>query len=145
MKQLSMTVMALGLTVGWNCQADGAKVIKSRTGNCQVSVPADWSAGELRAMADSPDKKTSVVVSSPKSIDSFSELKQNAKLVYTKSKVTKDSSTEFEMEGESTAGVPDAYRAVPIAGNKFCIAEATYKTGDATQAKGIVATLQAAK
>jgi hypothetical protein len=105
----------------------GDKTIQNRDGSCMVSVPANWTGTELPGIASSPDKQLSLAVSSPKMVDSFSELKQTAKSVYKNSKVTKDSATEFEMEGESIAGKPDVYRAIPGNGNKFCIAEVTYQ------------------
>ena len=121
------------------------KTMKSRDGGCQVSVPADWKTDDAFGLTQSPDKKSSATVSSPKMIDSFSVLKQNARTVYQDSKVTKDSATEFEMEGKSIAGKPDVYRAIVVAGNKFCIVDVTYQSGGPEEARKIAATLKAAK
>ena len=120
------------------------RTMKSRDGGCQVSVPADWKTDDAFGLSQSPDKKSSATVSSPKMIDSFSALKQNARTVYQESKVTKDSATEFEMEGKSVAGKPDVYRAVRIAGNKFCIVNVTYQGGP-EEARKIAASLKVAK
>ena len=120
-------------------------VIKSSNGICQLSVPAGWAPGELPGMAQSPDKQMTALVSSPKMIDSFSQLKQAARTMYSKSKVTKDTASELEMEGQSATDKPDVYRAIPISGTTFCIAEVQYPGGPATAAKTIVETLKSAK
>jgi hypothetical protein len=140
-----MAVLGLALIASSSSFAADSKTIKSRDGVCQVSVPADWSGGELPGMASSPDKQVSLVVSSPKMVDSFSELKQTAQSVYKNSKVTKDSATEFEMEGQSTTGKPDVYRAIPAGGNKFCIVEVTYKSGTSEEARKTAESLKSAK
>ncbi len=140
---VAILVLTLG---GWQQSGAGdVKTIKSRDGSCQVSVPGDWSVGELGGMADSPDKKSGVAVSSPKMVDSFAQLKENARTVYKNSKVIKDSASEFEMEGQSITGQPDVYRAIPIAAGKFCITEVTYKTGNPDQARKIAASLAAGR
>ena len=140
-----MAVLALIASSSLLVWAADSKTIKSRDGVCQVSVPADWSGGELPGMASSADKQVSLVVSSPKMVDSFSELKQTAQSVYKNSKVTKDSATEFEMEGQSTTAKPDVYRAIPAGGNKFCIVEVTYKSGTPEEARKTAASLKSAK
>ena len=117
------------------------KTVANRDATCHVSVPSDWVSDALPGMAHSPDKKLTIVVSSPRMIDSFAELKQNARKVYSQSKVTKDSASEFEMEGKSAAGKPDVYRAVPGTGGKFCIADVTYQGGTAEDARKIIETL----
>ena len=104
--------------------------------------PPEWKTTDGFGIAQSLDKKFSATVSSPKMIDSFSELKQNARTVYKESKVTKDSLTEFEMEGKSIAGKPDVYRAIPVAGNKFCIVDVTYPDGSLEEARKIAASLK---
>ena len=78
-------------------------------------------------------------------VDSFAQLKQTARDVYKHSKVTKESASEFEMEGKAISGIPDVYRAIPIPGNKFCIAEVIYKSGTVDTARKITATLKKAK
>jgi hypothetical protein len=126
------------------CMAQNG-TMKSRDGGCQVSVPPEWKTTDGFGIAQSLDKKFSATVSSPKMIDSYSELKQNARTVYKESKVTKDSLTEFEMEGKSIAGKPDVYRAIPVAGNKFCIVDVTYPDGSLEEARKIAASLKAVK
>jgi hypothetical protein len=125
--------------------AADTKVIKSRDGACQISVPSDWNPGALGGNADASDKKVSAAVSSPKAIDSFDQLKQTAQSIYRGSKVTKDSPTEFEMEGKSITGKPNVYRAIPIEGSRFCASEVMYENGDAAQARKLAETLSAAK
>lgn len=127
------------------CIQAADKTVASRDATCHVSVPSDWVSDALPGMAHSPDKKLTVTVSSPKMIDSFAELKQNARNVYKESKVTKDSASEFEMEGKSIAGKPDVYRAIPAPGGKFCIAEAVYPGATVDDARKIVETLKPGK
>jgi len=120
------------------------KMVKSSNGSCELAVPATWNIGDLPSTADSADKKMSVVISSPKMIDSFNELKQTARTVYKDSKVTKDSATEFEMVGKSITGKPDVYRAIAGGGaGKFCVAEITYSAGTPDDASKILAGLKA--
>lgn len=134
------TVLAAPVVFG----ADG-KAIATRDGACQMTVPANWVVSALGSMADAPDKKVTAIVSSPKMMDSFAEAKQTAKSVYKNSKVVKDSATEFEMEGKSITDKPDVYRLIPVAGNKFCIAEVQYQTGTVDDARKIVETVKSAK
>lgn len=142
MKIVVLVGMALIAAPAW---AQGGKIIKTRDEACQATVPADWTSGDLPGMADSPDKKLSAIVSSPKMMDSFAELKQTAPSAYPHSKVTKDTATEFEMEGQSITGKPDVYRAIPIAGNKFCVVEVTYERGTVDEPRSIARTLKSAK
>jgi hypothetical protein len=134
--------MALAVPVVF--AADG-KTISTRDGVCQVTVPTTWVVGSIGTIADSPDKKLTAIVSSPKMMDSFAEAKQTAKSVYKNSKVVKDSATEFEMEGKSITDKPDVYRLIPVAGNKFCIAEVQYQSGSVEDARKIVETLKSGK
>lgn len=122
---------------------DGVKIV-TRNGNCQVTAPAGWIAGTA-GFGNSADKKASVAVSSPASVTSFDSLKQTARSIYTNDKVTKDSATEFEMEGESMNGKPNVYRGIPIAGGKFCIVEVIYQDGTAEHARKIAESVKAAK
>jgi hypothetical protein len=64
--------------------------------------------------------------------------------VYHDDKVTKNSGSEFSMEGKGINGKPNVYRAVP-AGDKVCIVEVQYDNGDAAGAKAIAASLKPAK
>jgi hypothetical protein len=139
------SLVALALMAGPICWSADMLTVKSHDGSCQVAVPASWSVGASGGTAESSDKNSSLAVSSPKMIDSFAELKQTAKSLYANSKVTKDSATEFSMEGESMNRQPDVYRAVPIAGTKFCIVEVVYKTGSPDEARAIAQTLKGAK
>lgn len=125
--------------------AAGDQIVKSRDGACQVSVPGAWKVTPLLATAASPDNKVSITVTSPKMIDSFAELKLNAKSVYKRNKSTRDSAAEFEMEGLSIAGKPDVYRAIPAASGKYCIAEVIYENGAVDAARAIARTLKAAR
>jgi len=124
--------------------AADAKPVKNSDGNCIVSVPANWSVTTF-GTAESPDKKMSLVVSSPKhGLETIAQVQQMAPEIYKDDKVTKSSATEFEMEGKSTSGKPNVYRAIP-AGAKVCIVEITYENGATTDARNTVGTLKAAK
>lgn len=143
MRFLSITCIVAATVV--SVSAQGEKPIVSRDGGCQVAVPAAWTVTALLASGTSPDKTTSVTVASPKMIDSFAELKQLAQTTYKQSKVTKDSATEFEMEGQSITGKPDVYRAVPASAGKFCTAEVIYAGGSADGARKVAESLKPAK
>jgi hypothetical protein len=120
------------------------KTVKNPEGNCSVSVPANWTAGTL-GNATSADKKVSIIVSSPKrGLTSITQVQQMAPGIYPDDKVTKSSATEFEMEGKSTSGKPNVYRAIS-AGGRVCIAEITYENGNTADARSTVGTLKAEK
>lgn len=121
--------------------AEPTKSVATTNGKCAVTVPASWST-ELSS-ADSPDKKRSITVSSPKAFDSFDQLKKVAPTAYKDSKVTKDTATEFEMEGKSMNGKPDVYRAIPAGPKVFCVTEAIYQSGTVDDARALVRTLTA--
>lgn len=123
---------------------EGKKVV-SRDGSCQLTVPSAWNVDSMLASGTSANKKVSATVSSPKMISSFDELKQNARRVYANDKVTKDSASEFEMEGQSMNRKPNVYRGIPIAGGKFCIVEVVYESGTAADARKIAETMKSAK
>src|SRR5215471_4063587 len=132
------------LTITLSASAADTKLAKNLDGNCSISVPAAWSTDSLGG-AQSPDKKMSSTVSSPKhGLTSLAQVHQLAPTVYTQDKVTQDSSSEFVMEGKGINGKPNVYRAVP-AGDKVCIVEVQYDNGDAAGAKAIAASLKPAK
>ena len=142
----SIAAISLFLALTPIVRAADIQVIKSRDGSCQVTAPANWLPGQLGATADSPDKKASLAVSSPKMVDSYAEAKQTAQTVYTHSKVTVNSPTEFIMEGKSiTDHKPDVYRLIPVSSSKFCIVEVIYENGAVDQARAIAASLHGAK
>jgi hypothetical protein len=123
--------------------AADTKPVVNHDGNCTVSVPASWSVDAMVGMAKSPDKKVSIVVSSPKhGMATMASVEQMAPTIYPDDKVTKKSGSEFEMEGQSGNGKPNFYRAVP-AGDQICIAEIQYESGSPAEAKAIVETLKA--
>ena len=138
MKNLIVVLFSLCLCA----TAADTKPLLNRDGNCTVMIPSSWSADDLGG-AQSPDKKVSIVVSSPKhGLTSMSDVAQIAPTIYTADKVTKSTGSEFEMAGNGINGKPNFYRAIPAAG-KLCIAEITYESGTATDAKAIVETLKA--
>ncbi|HEY1464265.1 MAG TPA: hypothetical protein VGF44_12695 [Terriglobales bacterium] len=117
------------------------KTVKNNAGNCSISVPADWTVIASIGMANSADKKMSAIVSSPKYGDmTFDHVRQMAPTVYPDDKVTKNTSSEFQMEGMSGNGKPNVYRAVP-AGAKACIVEVQYDNEDAAGAMAIATSL----
>ena len=141
MKKLFLAVCLLSVSLV--AVAADTKTVTSHSGNCTLSVPANWTVESLVGGAHSPDNKISVVVSSPThGLNSLADVEQTAPTVYTNDKVTKKSSSEFEMEGKSMNGKPNVYRAIP-AGAHVCIAEITYESGSAADAKAIVETMKA--
>lgn len=130
--------------IALSATAADTKLAKNLDGTCSVSVPSNWSTDSLGG-AQSPDKKVTLTVSSPKhGLTSLAQVHQLAPTVYTEDKVTKDAGTEFMMEGKGINGKPNVYRAVP-AGDRVCIVEVQYDNGDAAAAKSIAASLKAAK
>jgi hypothetical protein len=121
------------------------KRLASHDGACAAAVPATWEVSALGGIAGSPDKKISVAVGSPQRVASFDALKANAKKLYTKDKVTRDSASDFVMEGLSISGKPNVYRGIAIPGNKFCTIEVIYEGGTAADARKIAETLTAGK
>jgi hypothetical protein len=132
------------LTITLSAGAADTKQAKSADGTCSISVPASWSTDALGG-AESPDKKVTLTVSSPKhGLTSLAQVHQLAPTVYKDDKVTKDTAAEFVMEGKSINGKPNVYRAVP-AGDKVCIVDVQYDNGDAAAAKAIAQSLKSAK
>ena len=136
---------ALALIMTHICWSADTTSLRSRDGNCQVSVPADWSLGQLPGTAESSDKQLIVTITSPRSLDSFSDLKQTAKFVYKGSKVTRDSATDFVLEGQSVTGKPDVYHAISIGSSRYCIVEVVYESGSPEPARAITQTLKAVR
>ncbi len=123
--------------------AADTKTVTSRTGNCTLTIPSDWNFEQLVSTAQSPDKKITVTVTSPThGLSTIAEVEETAPSVYKDDKVTKKTSSEFEMEGKSVTGKPNVYRAIP-AGAKVCIAEIMYESGTAADARAIIETLKA--
>jgi hypothetical protein len=137
------TILCL-LTITLSASAADTKLAKNLDGNCSISVPADWSTDSLGG-AQSSDKKVNLTVSSPKhGLTSLAQVHQLAPTVYHDDKVTKDTATEFMMEGTSINGKPNVYRAVP-AGDKVCIVDIQYENNDAAAARAIAQTLKPTK
>jgi hypothetical protein len=74
-------------------------------------------------------------------MDTFAELKSNAHQIYAEDKVTKDTASEFEMEGKGQNGKPNVYRAV-VSGKTICIGEVVYESGTIADARKIAETLR---
>ncbi len=117
------------------------KTLLSRNGLCTATIPSDWTVGTITSMGDSADKKVSFVISSPTMMDSFQQLKTNAHQMYAEDKVTKDTASEFQMEGKGQSGKPNVYRAV-ISGKTMCIGEVIYQSGTIADARKIAETLR---
>src|SRR6185437_11544446 len=130
MKLLAVSILLAAGVAG----ADSTKTITTRKGHCTVSVPASWSG--TTSVSSSPDKKQSIAVSDPD--QSFDDLKTNVGMVYKDDKVTKNTATEFEMEGTSPINnKPNVYRGIPRPGG-VCIVEITYSGGSVDDARKIV-------
>ena len=123
--------------------AADTKTATSPEGKCAVTVPSTWTTDGLGGI-ESPDKKISATVRSPKhGLTSLADVKQMAPGVYKDDKVTKDTASDFEMEGKSLNGKPNFYRAIP-AGAQLCILEVTYDSpASASGAKAVIDSLKA--
>lgn len=142
MKIIRVVVCLLASAL-WADAAD-TKQLKNPSGECVIAVPANWTTGSL-GNAQSPDKQMSLIVSSPKhGISTLAQVKQIAPTIYKDDKVTKDSTTEFDMAGQSNNGKPNLYRAIPAA-DKVCIVELIYENDDEAGAKAIVDNMKPAK
>jgi hypothetical protein len=141
MKKLYLTSCLL-LTALAAMAAD-TKTATSPEGKCAVTVPSTWTTDGLGG-ASSPDNKITSIVRSPKNgLTSMTDVRQAAPTVYTRDKVTKDSASDFQMEGKSLNGKPNFYRAIP-AGGQLCILEVIYdKPESASEAKGVIDSLKA--
>lgn len=117
------------------------KSLVTRNGVCTAVVPPDWNVGAIPSMGESADKKVSFVISNPKLTESLAELKATARQMYAEDKVTKDTASEFEMEGKGQSSKPNVYRAV-ASGKTICIGEVTYQSGTVDNARKIAETLR---
>jgi hypothetical protein len=114
--------------------------VTSADGSCSISVPATLKGD--KSIGISADKKVSAVVSHPKAMDTFDDVKSGAKSMY-KGKVTKDTATELEIEGPSALNnKPSVYRAI-ASGKTFCLVEVDYESGTVDDARKIAHTLAA--
>jgi hypothetical protein len=123
--------------------AQEGKTVTSHDGSCQVTVPAGWSVSGTFGIANSPDKMVNVAVSSPLRTPSLDTTKKNAGMLYTGDKVTKNSASEFQMEGLSMDNKPNVYRGIQLSG-KVCIVEVTYDSGTLADARKIAESLKSA-
>lgn len=140
-----LRVLLLSVAAASLISAQNTKKLASHDGDCQISVPASWETSAKGGIGGSADRKISVAVGSPQRITSFDMLKQNAKKLYTKDKVTKDGAAEFEMEGQSMSGKPNVYRAITTPGGKYCTVEVMYESGTAVEARKIAESLKPGK
>lgn len=136
-----MLRIALILLAAANLWADDGKAIATRDGKCEVTVPASWPAGSFPGAAESADRKVNVTMSAPR-VSDFQTLKTNATKLYSNDKVTKDSASEFQMEGASMNNKPNVYRAIN-SGGKLCLVEVIYQSGAIDDARKIANTLKA--
>lgn len=121
-------------------KSDTGKKVGSYDGACTVTIPAAWKGD--KSIGSSADKKQSAVVSHPKGMDSFDEVKSGAKALY-KGKITKDTASELEIEGPSALNSkPSVYRAIAN-GKTFCLVEVDYEAGTVDDARKIAQTLAA--
>jgi hypothetical protein len=119
------------------------KAVISHDGNCQVSVPSEWSSAGNFGLATSPDKSMSVIVSSPNLSPQLDMVKKNAPTLYPNDKVVKSTATEFQMEGQGMNGKANVYRGIQVP-NRVCLVEVTY-SDSIEDARKIAETLKSAK
>jgi hypothetical protein len=124
--------------------AQAVKPVTSHNGACQVMVPSDWTVNGTFGLANSPDNKLNVTLSSPPGTKQLDETKQMAPMVYPGDKVVKSTPAEFQMEGVSMNNKPNVYRGIQLPG-KVCIVEVIYESGTIDDARKIALTLKPAK
>lgn len=137
---MAVSLSLIGLLAAVPASAQD-KTIATRDGSCMATVPASWVVGSFPGSADSADRKVGIIISTPRN-STFAELKDNARRLYPNDKVTKDSATEFEMEGKSMNNKPNVYRGI-AAGSKVCIGEVIYERGTVEDARRVVGALKA--
>jgi len=139
----TICLMSCLLLIAVAATAADTKTATSPEGKCAVTVPSTWITDGLGGV-NSPDNKISAIVRSPKhGLTSLADVKQAAPTIYKDDKVTKDTASDFEMEGKSLNGKPNFYRAIP-AGAQLCIAEVTYDNpASASEAKAVIESLKA--
>jgi len=132
--------------------AQDGKKVNTKGGVCQVTVPASWKAGkgldDFEAATSEDDgyvKAKALVILKPPLDFSFAEIKAVIRQSYTDAKVTKDSTTEFEMEGKLSSGELLAYRLIPVSNRRFCEVQVTYDSGMADQARKVAWSLKSGK
>lgn len=139
---MKQTLLLLSITLAVPIAALAAdRTVVNRAGTCTASVPADWTIGVVSSMAQTADNKNNIIISSPLHTDSLASLKETAQKLYTGDKVTKDTATEFEMEGKSMDGKPNVYRAVS-SGKTICIGEVIFQSIPIADARRIAETLR---
>jgi hypothetical protein len=124
--------------------AQAGKPVTSHDGSCQVSVPASWTVNGMFGIANSADRTANVAVSSPLRTPSLETTKKNASMLYSNDKVTKNTASEFQMEGLSMNNKPNVYRGIQLNG-KVCIVEVIYESGTLDDARKIAESLKPAK
>jgi hypothetical protein len=134
---------ALALLCATTSTLFAQKAVISHDGNCQVSVPSEWSSAGNFGLATSPDKSMSVIVSSPNLSPTLDKVKNNAPKLYPNDKVVKSTPSEFQMEGQGMNGKPNVYRGIQVP-NRVCLVEVTYG-GSIDDARKIAETLKSAK
>ena len=143
MRKITLSLATVALLCATAQGAD--KTIKQR--GCELSVPENWKVESKGGEATSPDKKLTAVVGQMgfASVDSFADAKTIAKGANEGNKVTKESATELELEGESMMGRPHVYRVIPMGPKAFCAGEVMYSGATVQDARKIARTLKVAK
>jgi hypothetical protein len=134
--------LAVGLVVSpavAHAQSDAV----SHDKNCRVTVPAGWIVDPVFGLANSPDKKSSVTVSSNKSTKTIAELKQLLPMVYPSATITSSSSTELWMSGKTPNGMQQLVYHAITASFGLCIAEYDFEDNNSAAATNVLKTLQA--
>lgn len=141
MKQLALVLLCVPALAFAGDSKSESKKLGSVDGSCSVTVPAAWK-DESSSFATSADQRMSAVVSHPKAMESFDEVKSAGRSLY-KGRVIKDGARELEIEGPSAVnGKPSVYRAI-ASGKTFCLVEVDYDAGTADDARTIAHSLAA--
>jgi hypothetical protein len=131
MSRILWTLMSLAAAAPLVAQTPaGWKVIKDKTGACQVSIPPDWKANpQLPSLAQAPDNSdVSIIVQEGRALKPMTAIVQKAVGV---DKMIENSDRRVFYSTAPTKGNPPliGYRVTAPAKNGTCVAMITIKQG----------------
>jgi len=146
-RSIARTFWCVAIAASTMILAEDGKKINTKGGICQATVPASWKADagleNFNVSTSKDDDAMARLIFKPQDM-SFGSLKAIIRQSFLDAKVTKDSATAFEMEGQLN-GDPLVYRLIPTPNRRFCEVLVTYKSGVADQARKIAWSLKSGK
>ncbi len=141
-KVLSLGLLLLSATVS---AQPGWQTFKDKTGDCQLSVPANWSVQSEPGRAASPEHMGTTLVEGRVAFRQFN-LSEGMKKALNIDKVYENSAQRVFYSGPSGGAPPAVIYHVEVAGRtKVCIAEITSTPSySLDEVKKVAATLSAA-